>query len=180
MQISEIMTRDVETTSPLMSLQEAARKMEIRDIGFLPVMRDGLLVGVITDRDITIRAVSRGLDSKQSPVEKVMTREPIVLPENSDLEDAADLMEEHDIRRLVVTDENEQPVGVVSKDRIALYLGAYAMDNGAAGAIRDFPEDFDPARVVPADDPETSAGPDESPKGKVRGARDPGDPARRR
>ena len=176
MQIREIMTRNVETASPLMSLQEAARTMEKRDIGFLPVVSEGSLVGVITDRDITVRAVSRGLDSKQSLVEKVMTHDAIVLPENSDLEDAADLMEEHDIRRLVVTDENEQPVGVVSKDRIALYLGAYAMDNGATGPASEFPEDFDPARVIPAGDPAPVAGNDE-PR-PARSARDQGDPRR--
>ncbi len=178
MQIREIMTRNVETASPLMSLQEAAKKMEERDIGFLPVISEGSLVGVITDRDITIRAVSCGLDSKQSLVEAVMTHDAIVLPENSDLEDAADLMEQHDIRRLVVTDENEQPVGVVSKDRIALYLGAYAMDNGAPGAAREFLEDFDPAQMISDDDPGTSAGTDEA--GPVRSARDQGDAARRR
>lgn len=176
MQIREIMTRNVETASPLMSLQEAARKMEKRDIGFLPVVSEGSLVGVITDRDITVRAVSRGLDSKQSLVEKVMTRDAVVLPENSDLEDAADLMEEHDIRRLVVTDENEQPVGVISKDRIALYLGAYAMDNGAPGAALEFPEDFDPARVIPENDPGAAVRSDE-PR-PVRSARDQGDPGR--
>jgi CBS domain-containing protein len=176
MQIREIMTRNVETVSPLMTLQEAARKMEKRDIGFLPVLSEGSLVGVITDRDITVRAVSRGLDSKASLVEKVMTHDAIVLPENSDLEDAADLMEQHDIRRLVVTDENEQPVGVVSKDRIALYLGAYAMDNGAVA--QEFPEDFGPAGAVPESDPARSAGIDEA--HPVRSARDQGDPARRR
>jgi CBS domain-containing protein len=178
MQIREIMTRNVETASPLMSLQEAAKKMEERDIGFLPVISEGSLVGVLTDRDITVRAVSCGLDSKQSLVEKVMTHNAIVLPENSDLEDAADLMEEHDIRRLVVTDENDQPVGVVSKDRIALYLGAFAMDNGTPGASREFPEDFDPARIIPDDDPGTSAGAEDP--GPVRSARDQGDVAGRR
>jgi len=178
MQIREIMTRNVETASPLMSLQEAAKKMEERDIGFLPVISEGSLVGVITDRDITVRAVSCGLDSKQALVEKVMTPDAIVLPENSDLEDAADLMEEHDIRRLIVTDENDQPVGVVSKDRIALYLGVYAMDNGAPGAAREFPEDFDPAQLIPGDDPGTSAATDEP--GPGRSARDQGDAARRR
>lgn len=174
MQIREIMTRNVETASPLMSLQEAARKMEKRDIGFLPVVSEGSLVGVITDRDITVRAVSRGLDSKQSLVEKVMTRDAVVLPENSDLEDAADLMEERDIRRLVVTDENEQPVGVISKDRIALYLGAYAMDNGAPGAALEFPEDFDPARVIPDEHPPARS---DKPR-PARGARDQGDSRR--
>lgn len=178
MQIREIMTRNVETASPLMSLQEAAKKMKEREIGFLPVISEGALVGVITDRDITVRAVSCGLDAKQSLVEKVMTHDAIVLPENSDLEDAADLMEEHDIRRLVVTDEHDQPVGVVSKDRIALYLGVYAMDNGAPGAAQEFPEDFDPALIIPNDDPGTSADADEA--GPVRSARDQGDVARRR
>jgi CBS domain-containing protein len=178
MQIREIMTRNVETASPLMSLQEAARKMAERDVGFLPVISEGSLVGVITDRDITVRAVSRGLDSKQALVDKVMTHDAVVLPENSDLEDAADLMEQHDIRRLVVTDENDRPVGVVSKDRIALYLGAYAMDNGAPGAAREFPEDFDPAQIIPSGDAGSAAGTEEP--DPVRSARDQGDTARRR
>ena len=178
MQIREIMTRNVETASPLASLQEAAKKMQKRDIGFLPVMSEGVLVGVITDRDITIRAVARGLDPSRTLVEKAMTSDAVVLPENSDLEDAADLMEERDIRRLVVTDENEQPVGVVSKDRVALYLGAYAMDNGAAGATRALPEDFNPAQLNADNEVGTPAGADEPVP--ARTARDQSDPAARR
>ena len=62
MQIKDIMTPSVECIDPYASLREAARKMEAEDIGFLPVINDGELVGVLTDRDITVRAVSRGLD----------------------------------------------------------------------------------------------------------------------
>ena len=145
MQIKEIMTRSVETIAPFDTIMEAARKMETEDIGFLPVLNEGALVGVITDRDITVRAVSKGMDPEYTTVEEAMTNDIVSLPENSDIEDASDLMEDRNIRRLVITGENDQPVGVVSKDKVALYLGVYGMDNGAVRDTREFPPDFEPA-----------------------------------
>ena len=113
MQIKEIMTPAVDTVRAHASLKEAARKMESADVGFLPVLSEGEMVGVITDRDITVRAVAKGLDPEHTSVAQTMTTNVVSLPENSDIEDASDLMEERNVRRLVVTGEDDQPVGVI-------------------------------------------------------------------
>jgi len=174
MQIKEIMTPSVDTIRAHASLQEAARKMDLCDVGFLPVLNDGELVGVITDRDITIRAVAKGLDPEHTSVAQTMTKDVVSLPENSDIEDASDLMEERNVRRLVVTGEDDQPIGVISKDKLAMYVGIYAMDNGIVKDTQEFPKDFEPAAL--ADGKRGDAEGDGKERKQVRSARDQGDP----
>lgn len=153
MQIKEIMTRTVETIPANATLGDAARKMESTQVGFLPVIQDGELVGVITDRDITVRAVSRGLDAENTRVSEAMTARIVSLPENSEVEDATELMEQRRVRRLIVTDGEESLTGVVSLDKLSLYVGRYgmAMDGefeGEANAeTREFSAGFDPAAL---------------------------------
>jgi CBS domain-containing protein len=175
MQIKEIMTPAVDTVRAHASLKEAARKMESADVGFLPVLSEGELVGVITDRDITVRAVAKGLDPEHTSVAQTMTVNVVSLPENSDIEDASDLMEERNVRRLVVTGEDDRPVGVISKDKLALYLGVYAMDNGIVRDTQEFPQDFDPAALADGKDGEAPAAAVKGAK-PVRSSRDQGDP----
>ena len=103
MQLRDIMTKSVETIGHDASLRFAATLMENENVGFLPVMRDGQMVGVITDRDITVRAVSKGLSPEETIVEQAMTEHVVALPENTEVEDAADLMDSRKVRRLVVT-----------------------------------------------------------------------------
>lgn len=170
MQLRDIMTKSVETIGNDASLRFAATLMENENVGFLPVMRGGEMIGVITDRDITVRAVSRGLSPDETIVEQAMTEGVIALPENSDVEDAADLMDQHKVRRLVVTDENESLVGVVSLDKLSLYIGRYDMaeddfEGEAHADTREFPVGFDPAAQASDDDAdaETSIGTDPDP-----------------
>lgn len=137
MEIKDIMMRSVETIEPDESISEAAARMASQNIGFLPVWQEGALLGVITDRDIVVRAVARGFDPEQTIVEEVMTSSVFSLPETSDLEEASELMESKHVRRLIVTDENDMPVGIVSLDKIAMVLGVYALDNGL---VRDPPD----------------------------------------
>ena len=73
MRVSEIMTRDVETVSSEMDLMTAAEKMRIRDIGFLPVVENDAVVGVITDRDITLRGLGEGRVPQLTTVREIMT-----------------------------------------------------------------------------------------------------------
>ncbi len=150
MQLRDIMTKSVETIGYDASLRYAATLMENENVGFLPVMRDGQMVGVITDRDITVRAVSKGLSPEETIVEQAMTEHVVALPENTEVEDAADLMDSRKVRRLVVTDAHEFLVGVVSLDTLSLYIGRYGMPGdrfeGEANAdTREFPAGFDPA-----------------------------------
>jgi CBS domain-containing protein len=123
MKLAAIMTGGIETITPHASLAEAAKKMASQDIGSLPVCDEPRrVVGIITDRDITVRAVARGMDPNQTRVEDVMTRDVLSCSSESEVEDACDLMEKRQVRRLLVTGQDEVPVGIVSLGDIALCL----------------------------------------------------------
>jgi CBS domain-containing protein len=123
MKLSSIMTGGIETIPPQATLAEAAKKMASQDIGSLPVCSDRrTVIGIITDRDITVRAVARGLDPNRTCVRDVMTREVLSCPADSDVEAACELMEQKQVRRLVVTDGENAPIGIVSLGDIALCL----------------------------------------------------------
>ncbi len=121
MQIKEIMTHTVETISADSSVKEAAEKMKNLDVGFLPVIDGDQLVGVITDRDITIRLVALGLDPKTTRVRDEMTTAVIYCFEDQDITEAAKIMEDNQIRRLLVLNHNRQPVGVFSVGDLAIH-----------------------------------------------------------
>ena len=120
MQIKEIITSPVETVGPEASLLDAAKTMLARDLGWLPVEEEGKVVGIITDRDITIRGVAVGLDARKTMVQDVMTRDVFSCSSDATVEDACTLMEEEQVRRLVVVDDNDELVGIVSLADIAL------------------------------------------------------------
>jgi len=123
MKLAAIMTGGIETITPHASLAEAAKKMASQDIGSLPVCDEPRrVVGIITDRDITVRAVARGMDPNQTRVEDVMTRDVLCCSSESEVEDACELMERRQVRRLLVTGQDEVPVGIVSLGDIALCL----------------------------------------------------------
>ncbi len=119
MQLKEIMTPAVDSISVGRSVSEAAQIMRRLDVGFLPVL-DQHIVGVITDRDIVVRCLAEGKDARETPVEAVMTREVEMLPEHADVEDAADLMEKQQIRRVLVTGTNGGCIGIVSLGDLAV------------------------------------------------------------
>jgi CBS domain-containing protein len=119
MKIRDVMTRDVELVNPDTSLQEAARKMRETDTGFLPVGEHDRLVGTLTDRDITIRAVAEGQDPKSAKVRDAMSDELVYVFEDAEAVEAADLMAQRQIRRLPVLNEDKRLVGVVSLGDLA-------------------------------------------------------------
>lgn len=120
MQLREAMNRNIETVQAEATLQEAAQKMAARDIGFLPVVEHNLPVGVITDRDITTRAVALGHDPRQTPVRRVMTTGAETMKQDEPVEAAAGRMREKRIRRLLVEDINRRIVGVVTLGDLAV------------------------------------------------------------
>jgi CBS domain-containing protein len=130
MQIKEVMTRDVEVIRPDDSIQEAARKMKDLDVGAIPVCDGERLVGMITDRDITIRATAEGRDPSDTTAQETMTSEIYYCFENQNIEDAALLMMEKQIRRLPILDDNKKLVGIVSLGDVAEDIE----DNEIAGA----------------------------------------------
>ena len=95
MQIREIMTREPVVIGPDMVLKEAAERMRDLDSGVLPVGQKDRVVGMLTDRDITIRATAAGKDPNQTRVEAVMTPDVVYCYEDEDARDAARKMEEH-------------------------------------------------------------------------------------
>ena len=119
MKLKDIMTQEVEIVSPDNTLREAAQKMRVRDIGFLPVVDDRLL-GVITDRDIVLRGVAEGDDPDTKIGQKFVTTPAVFCYDDQDVEEAARLMEEHQIRRVIVLSRDDNRlVGVVSLGDIA-------------------------------------------------------------
>jgi CBS domain-containing protein len=120
MKLNEIMTREVEVVHPDDSLQTAAQKMRYRDVGFLPVCDGDRLVGVLTDRDIALRATAEGVNPKTSLSREWITTPIVYCFDDQDVEEAAQLMREHQIRRLVILDRgNKRLVGVVSLGDLA-------------------------------------------------------------
>jgi CBS domain-containing protein len=114
------MTRDVAVVRPESSLQEAAQKMSALDVGPLPVCDGEQLVGMLTDRDITVRAVAEGLDAKTTPVRDVMTPEVVYCFEDQEVSDMVRIMEQHQIRRLLVLNHEKRLVGIVSLGDLAV------------------------------------------------------------
>jgi CBS domain-containing protein len=121
MKVKDIMTTGVQVIHPDDSLQAAAQKMSSHDIGFLPVLEANHLVGVITDRDLVLRGVAQGMNSDAMLGREVMTAPVIHCFEDQDVKDVATLMEESQIRRLVVLSRSDgHLVGVVSLGDLAL------------------------------------------------------------
>jgi len=114
MQLREIMTPQVEVIAPNAGLAEGAKKMRDLDVGAIPVCDGDRLRGMLTDRDIAIRAVAEGLDPEATHVSEVMTPEVVFGFEDQRVEEAAKLMEEKQIRRLPVLDREKRLVGIVS------------------------------------------------------------------
>jgi CBS domain-containing protein len=124
MQVKDIMTTRVECTSPTATIREAAQMMKDIDVGPLPVCGDDdRLAGMITDRDITVRAVAEGLDPSTALVRDVMTPNIIYCDDDQNVSDAAHMMEQNQIRRLVVLNREKRLVGILS-------LGDLAVDTG--------------------------------------------------
>ena len=124
MKLKDIMSTNVEIVQPDVSIQEAAEKMRSLDVGALPVCDGRRLSGMITDRDITIRAVAAGRDPKTTPVRDCLSSEPVYGVEDQELDDAQALMEQKQIRRLPVLSREKQLVGIVALADVATKVGA--------------------------------------------------------
>ena len=120
MKLREIMSDHVEVIHPDDSLQTAAEKMRDRDIGFLPVCDGDRLIGVLTDRDLITRGLADGLESKALLGRDLVTSPAIYCFDDQSIEEAAKLMHDNQIRRLVVLSRNKQMVGVISLGDLAM------------------------------------------------------------
>jgi CBS domain-containing protein len=120
MRIGEVMTRGAECTYPDASVRQAATRMQALDVGSLPVCDNDRLVGMITDRDLTVRTTAAGADPNQARVQDAMTPGVHYCFEDQDVAEAARLMKDKQIRRLPVLDRNKRLVGIVSLGDLAV------------------------------------------------------------
>jgi CBS domain-containing protein len=117
--VRDAMTANPRTAHPAQSLADAAQIMQSEDVGSVPVVEDGRLVGVLTDRDIAIRAVAESVDVQTLNVGDVASREPVTVEPGQDLDEALALMARHQVRRLPVVDDG-QLVGILAQADVAI------------------------------------------------------------
>lgn len=114
MQVAEIMTRDAALTDPNTTIRDAARTMRDQDLGALPVGENDRLVGMVTDRDIVVRGVADEQPAGQATVRQVMSESVYYCFEDEEAERAAQVMAEHQVRRLPVLNRDKRLVGMVA------------------------------------------------------------------
>jgi len=137
MQVSEVMTRGVECTSPDATLQEAAGRMKALDVGALPVCDNDRLAGMLTDRDIALRSVSEGHDPGTDRVRDAMTSEVFYCFEDQDVNEVAELMRDKQVRRLPVLNRDKRMVGIVSLGDLAVKPGQEELTGHALEGISE-------------------------------------------
>ncbi|HET9236604.1 MAG TPA: CBS domain-containing protein [Oligoflexus sp.] len=116
------MTRHVHVVSPATTIREAAKQMRDLDTGILPVCDEQAVIGLVTDRDIVVRALADGKDA-DSAVTTAMTGAIVCMYEDDDVEEAAQVMEEKQIRRLIVLNRNQELAGIVSLADLSREVG---------------------------------------------------------
>ncbi|MFL6624247.1 MAG: CBS domain-containing protein [Sulfurifustaceae bacterium] len=121
MQAKEVMSSNIRIIPSNTSIQAAAELMRQMDIGVLPVTEDGTIVGMLTDRDIAIRAVAEGSDPGSTPARDVMSRDVVSCFEDQDARDVATVMEQNQVRRVVVVNRKNEAIGMISVDDLALH-----------------------------------------------------------
>lgn len=129
MLIREVMTRSVTLTNPDATLTDAARRMAEEDVGALPIGENDRLVGMLTDRDIVVRAIARNRSAEQTRVREAMTETIRYCMETDSVEKVADIMAREQVRRLPVINKDKRLVGIVS-------LGDLASDGSSGEAGR--------------------------------------------
>lgn len=112
--VKDCMTRSVELVTPDMNITEAAKKMRDGDFGLVPVQKNDRLVGMLTDRDITIRCVAEGRDSKSIHVGEIMTDKVLYCFEDQNLNEVIANLGDNQIRRLPVLNRDKRLVGILS------------------------------------------------------------------
>jgi CBS domain-containing protein len=127
--IRDIMTADPRTVEPDATLADAAKAMAQGDIGAVLVTEQGRVTGILTDRDIVVRAVAEGRDPSTTKVAAVCSSDPVTLTVDQTVEDAIRVVHDHDVRRIPIV-EDGRAAGVVS-------IGDLAMERDAGPALAD-------------------------------------------
>lgn len=129
MQVHELMTKDLKLIESTASLLEAAEVMRDRNVGVLPVTDGARAVGILTDRDIVVRALADYRDPAQTTVREVLTPRVSTIYFDQEVSEAAELMAKDQVRRLLVVDHQQAPVGILSLGDVA--TNGQALSSGA-------------------------------------------------
>lgn len=136
MKLKEIMTKSVASLTPEDTIEHAAQLMKEYDVGSIPVCNDERIIGIVTDRDITLRAVATGEDTAKAKVRAIMSSNPVFGKPDMEADEAVRIMSERQIRRLPVV-ENNNIVGIVSLGDIAVEP---KLESDAQSALTDISE----------------------------------------
>lgn len=142
MKVKDVMTNDVASLRPEDSIERAAELMKELNIGSLPVCEGKKVIGIVTDRDIALRAVAEGKDNRNHTVKEVMSSNPVVIDPHADVSEAAKLMSDNQIRRIPIVESNSL-VGMVSLGDIAVEPH---LEDNAQDALKDISEPSTPDR----------------------------------
>jgi CBS domain-containing protein len=135
MQVNEVMTPDVTFVGPETQLDEIAQRMRDEEIGSMPISENDRLIGMVTDRDIVVRAVAEGLDIREATARDVMSPKILYCFDDETVEEALKNMGENQIRRLPVVNHDKRLVGVVSLGDLSK-----AAKKGVGDALREISE----------------------------------------
>jgi CBS domain-containing protein len=116
--VRDVMTSQPRMADPSVSLTEAAQLMKSEDVGSLPIVQEGQLVAVLTDRDIVVRAVAESADPRTTKAGDIASRQPVTIEPDEDLDEALALMARAQVRRLPVV-EAGRLVGVLAQADVA-------------------------------------------------------------
>ncbi|MFP5261975.1 MAG: CBS domain-containing protein [Blastocatellia bacterium] len=117
---SDIMTKDVTACAPTTPLREVADKMDDDNVGVIPVVENGRLVGIVTDRDIVCRVLAEGRDTRSTPASEAMSEDLVTCTPDDSIHEAIRKMSEHQIRRIPICDMNGRLRGIISMADLAL------------------------------------------------------------
>ena len=146
--VLDVMTRGVRSLSPQDTLQQAAQAMDELNIGSIPICNGEKLVGMVTDRDITIRGVATGKPADRTALDEVMTPQVTWCYEDQALQEALDQMQDDQIRRVPVVDRAHRLVGILSLGDVAAKTGS--TDSDVAETLAQISEPSEPDRMADA------------------------------
>jgi len=118
--VADAMTADPRSVELDTRVAEVARILRDEDVGSLPVVRDGRVTGIVTDRDLVVRALAEGRDLESTRVADILSGEPVTVRAEQDLDEALRLMARHQVRRLPVVDDGDGLVGILAQADVAL------------------------------------------------------------
>jgi CBS domain-containing protein len=117
--VREVMTADPKTIEPSTPVAEAAKLMRDQDVGPIPIVENGSLTGILTDRDIVLRVVAEGKDPSSTTAGEVASRDLVTIDPEQTMDEALRLMAQHQVRRLPVAEEDGRLVGIVAQADVA-------------------------------------------------------------